>query len=580
MSLTSYRSNASLPLRQCDVVCDCGNHSFVSTAQHPMTATTVTPSTTVSSVDRDRNRPQSHKMRFPDTLSGLIAGVAQVNRSEFAELYDVGVPWKASEPGNAAVLLMYSAQSSLPDGHPGSGVPAYQAKDATKNCNSMKVILTDPNESHRCLAIVGQWESYNAYKFQRLALKSDGPAKPAATHPMQRTNESTLQLVGAWENNDKRPAMLPPSGYHRDRGSKLFVDYWSKRRATLSRLRPVAAKAANKHNNTVVVMITNWGQSSLLHNFVCSARSNHIDLSSVVLFGTDNSTVELGRSLGLNVFDVQDAFGGLPTKSAETYGDPDYAVMMTAKVYCVHLVNKLGHNVLFQDVDVTWHKNPLPFFFRSEEAAVASHDVDLYFQDDGSRSDRFAPFSANTGFYYVRHNDKTEHLFSALLKSIDLILENASHQAVLIALLNEHTSRYGLRVKVLGVDTALGMLFPGGFHYHRRPALLKRIATGSHENYIFHMSWNVNMEIKRKFLEQMGYWFVDPSCHYGTGGWPSATSRSNSTDRTAATDSPLLLLPENCCVSDPLPKCHFRDKPSKSSCEGSPSLVPGKASFW
>lgn len=33
-----------------------------------------------------------------------------------------------------------------------------------------------------------------------------------------------------------------------------------------------------------------------------------------------------------------------------------------------------------------------------------SHGFDVYFQDDGSRGIFYAPFSANTGFYYVRYD--------------------------------------------------------------------------------------------------------------------------------------------------------------------------------
>ena len=99
---------------------------------------------------------------------------------------------------------------------------------------------------------------------------------------------------------------------------------------------------------------------------------------------------------------------------------------MMAKVICVQLVNELGYDLLFQDVgepnylispsseiplanlyvimllnllhlDVVWYKNPLDYF-NSEHA----QKFDVYFQDDGSRQERFAPYSANSGFYFVR----------------------------------------------------------------------------------------------------------------------------------------------------------------------------------
>jgi len=35
---------------------------------------------------------------------------------------------------------------------------------------------------------------------------------------------------------------------------------------------------------------------------------------------------------------------------------------------------------------------------------------DIFFQDDGARSDRFSPYFGNTGFFYVRNNYKTQYL--------------------------------------------------------------------------------------------------------------------------------------------------------------------------
>jgi len=81
--------------------------------------------------------------------------------------------------------------------------------------------------------------------------------------------------------------------------------------------------------------------------------------------------------------------------------------MMFAKVVCVHLISLLGYDLLFQDVDVVWYKDPLPFFHNSTSPIS---DFDVLFQDDGAHSLRYAPFSANSGFYYARNNDRTRYL--------------------------------------------------------------------------------------------------------------------------------------------------------------------------
>jgi len=176
-------------------------------------------------------------------------------------------------------------------------------------------------------------------------------------------------------------------------------------------------------------------------------------------------------------------FEQMPEKEAGMYGDKSFTAMMWSKVVTVQLVNRLGHDVLFQDVDLVWYKNPLEFF---HDKTNPLHDFDILFQDDGARSLRYAPYSANTGFYYVRNNDKTKFLFRSLLYLGDMVLSMTSHQQALGALLDEHSSLTGLRVKTLS-----GLDFPGGYHYHRKKEIepMRDIVEGRHVPYIFHMSW-------------------------------------------------------------------------------------------
>ena len=71
------------------------------------------------------------------------------------------------------------------------------------------------------------------------------------------------------------------------------------------------------------------------------------------------------------------------------------------------------------------------------------------FQDDGARSLRYAPFCANSGFYFARYNDHTRYFFLSTLYTGDFIQKTGSHQQALSALLSEHSSLTGLKVKTL-----------------------------------------------------------------------------------------------------------------------------------
>jgi hypothetical protein len=290
-------------------------------------------------------------------------------------------------------------------------------------------------------------------------------------------------------------------------------------------------------------------------NFACSARTRGFDLSQVLVFATDLKTKALAEGLGLTAFYDETNYADIPEMAAQVYADRTFSRVMLAKVYCVHMISALGYGLLFQDVDVVWYRHPLEYF------ANTNKDFDIVFQHDGSPTRRFAPYSPNTGFYFVRNNQRTKYFLHSLLMQGNLIIGSGSHQGALTTVMNEHASWRGLRVKVLSVETTEE--FPGGFHFHRRPQFMKKMVEGKVKPYIFHMSWTDDKSNKRNFLEQMGEWHVKDECVGSTA------NKIQSDDLTKA-----------CCLAEPIVKCHYRDKPSKIPCKDSPPLDKGKPSFW
>lgn len=192
---------------------------------------------------------------------------------------------------------------------------------------------------------------------------------------------------------------------------------------------------------------------------------------------------------------------------------------------------------------------------------------DIFFQDDGGHSLRYAPYSANSGFYFVRYNDRTRHFLTALLMAGgDMVISTKSHQQALIALLQEHVSLHGLKAKVLSRDMEE---FPGGYQYNQKTGkYMRAFYEGKVHPYIFHMSWTLNKDNKLLYFRQMGEWYVKDSC--------IAKKRDEiiSKDDTATDLKPL------CCSAEPLISCHYRDKPSKIPCKDSPPIDKGRPSWW
>jgi hypothetical protein len=234
--------------------------------------------------------------------------------------------------------------------------------------------------------------------------------------------------------------------------------------------------------------------------------------------------------------------------------------MMMAKVICVQLVSMLGYDFLFQDVDIVWFKNPLDYFLPGG-ANAGDLDFDVFFQDDGGHSIRYAPYSANSGFYFVKYNGRTRHFLTSVLMAGDLIIKTHSHQQALIAVLSEHVSLFGLKAKVFARDTEE---FPGGFQFHQKSGkYMRSFFDGAIDPYIFHMSWTHNKDNKLLFFKQMGEWYVKQNCV------------QKKLDEIEGNDTPA-----TCCAAEPLISCHYRDKPSKMPCKDSPPIDKNGRSFW
>lgn len=250
---------------------------------------------------------------------------------------------------------------------------------------------------------------------------------------------------------------------------KLLKNYLNHYDATLEALKPIASKIASagsgpaSDEGAIIVMVSNFGQSEILFNFVCAAHKINYDLSKVLLFPMDEQTNALAQQLGLQTFFAKQLYDGLiPTVKHDgyTFGDGKFAAMMMSKVYSVQMINDLGYDVLFQDLDVVpLRPNVLDYFYEKRN----TEEVDLFFQYDRNHNIEQAPFSANSGFYFAKYNQRTNYYFSMLARMGDLILKTGSHQQVMANLMSDHIATHGLKVKVMGGHDEDADLFPSKF---------------------------------------------------------------------------------------------------------------------
>jgi len=473
------------------------------------------PSAPLEDLDTKNENDLRKQSLFPSSMSKLVTDMGIVSRKQFARVFDTGyaLDKKKKEGGNDKVLLLYAdpeGNKTVANGEDIEFSPLIEelsVDDVARQCKTVKVVLTDANPKNReCIAIQGQWSSSHVHKFKRKKIKRTKSERDRDKELGIDSDED--EDLYTFRYSPGRKSMILPTADQQEANRRILLMYLKYYPDALEKLRPIAELASRGgtmegDKMPVIVLLSNYGQSKFLLNYVCSARARGIDLSRVVLFATDKETHKLGLSLGLAVFYDEMIFGFFPKDAATNYHDISYALIMMTKVFSVHLVNALGHDLLFSDVDIALYRDPFEYFFQQPS------EFDAFFQHDGyHHPTRFAPLAANTGFYYVQNNARTRYFFSLFMRMGDLVIMERSHQAALTMLINEQMSLHGLRVKVLGKDHKL---FMSGYHYHADKKLLRKLKEGDHEPYLFHANWLPGKEKMRVLLETSN-WFVRDKC--------------------------------------------------------------------
>lgn len=315
--------------------------------------------------------------RFSRKLSHWANGLISVNRKDMFDTYDFGVPMNHPNAENEDILMLYNEHRALPTDRSLSrlaeyngDIPQTSAKVATENCDTMSVVFIknpDPRNNRQCIALVGgQYQGYHVQRYQRL-IGEGAQGKTDSSAPLRVTSRMT--------NGAGYDEFILPKPNHLKMHQEIMRTYFHNLNKIRDELDAILKKIAV--NNSVVVMTVNKGQSELLINFVCSARARGFNLDNVIVFPTDKFSKDISDGLGLASYYSRELMSHVPQKEAARYGDSTFGSIMMAKVLCVHLVNDLGYDILFQDVDIIWYRNPFEYF-----NSDAHSDFDVYFQGE------------------------------------------------------------------------------------------------------------------------------------------------------------------------------------------------------
>jgi len=176
------------------------------------------------------------------------------------------------------------------------------------------------------------------------------------------------------------------------------------------------------------------------------------------------------------------------------------------------MILRAGFNVLFQDVDIVWFKDPFPYFKElieeSVELSAKGECIDGFFSDDGQRGLRYSPFFANSGFYYLLSSWKSINLAWSIMTAFDTLATSGSHQNVLTMRLQEGLWLTNFRLKVLSLQK-----FPTGIQFHHNPTYMADVKKGVERPYNFHMCWTQTKGEKLINLRSVNMWYLQSHCN-------------------------------------------------------------------
>lgn len=268
---------------------------------------------------------------------------------------------------------------------------------------------------------------------------------------------------------------------------RLRADFDARRDDRLAELRSSLEQLTV--DGPLLVMLTNHGFSELLANWARSCDRIGIEVRSwSLVLATDTEASARSREEGFVTYLDTLSYGEHREEAVEAYGDGYYRRLMFPKTAIVHDILALDRDVLFQDVDVVWRKDPREYLLASPNPRSEAR-----FMYDGPNP-RHGPLHANTGFFLLANTPRTRALWDRALASFPQMHACGSQQQVVNSLLADAD----VNVEILPEEHfANGHLFTEG-----TPSGLPD------DPYVIHCSWTGDLAQKMRAYRREGLWYL------------------------------------------------------------------------
>lgn len=378
---------------------------------------------------RAEQRKEYNDNRVGKISSSFLTGSVSVSKQEFMDQFDkFGVATLQSTDVEDA-LLLYNSFESIPSSDPNYLMHQHFATrttdttEALENCASLNVqFVHNPssNSLPMCTIYVPGLNNLPSYHIQHW-MRHNG----AMQHVGSLTNPSGVDKFG-----------LPK--YH-----PVISKHWEDIRTFLENVDHVLDELhaiikerfdmLNLKDQTIITMTINRGDVDLMANFLCAAKSRHLDIRRILVFVTDEESLQMVESLsksnsdelGVMIYHDKQNLGKLAQGGTnQKYGDATFISMMFAKILCVLYPSLLGYDVLYQDADIVWYDNPMGFFHGDHPSSPERLiQYDVIFQVSSVFASAgfdmiFSTFSCIRFVYYSGMGPHS-HVFRRFLQTLD-----------------------------------------------------------------------------------------------------------------------------------------------------------------
>jgi len=138
-------------------------------------------------------------------------------------------------------------------------------------------------------------------------------------------------------------------------------------------------KSMSLRDNQLIAMTFNSKFYLLFRNWAASALKHGIEVHDrCIVFPMDDESAEMAQREGFRICYDADSEVIRSTGESRMYGDSEFARHMFYQNAVIRDLLECGVDLLFQDVDVVWLKDPLPRLRQHSEHAQFMFDGDNY----------------------------------------------------------------------------------------------------------------------------------------------------------------------------------------------------------